>query len=363
MRARIGLAVAVAVAGLLVVAASSPAAAGTAGVVYSGSGTARVVALTFDDGWSAENTRRIFDILRRRHVMATFFPYARAVAGAPALWKAIAVAGYPIANHTTNHPDLTTLPAWRVRAELETARTTIERITGRPMVRVFRPPYGAWNAMVLHEAAAAGFVTAVLWDVSSADTAQHSSWGSIARAAMRGGNGSIVLMHGGPDVTPAILDSVITSYASRGFRFVTIPQLLGSKRAPWPTPTPVKTPKPTLPICKPTPSPSGTPAASTSPTPESSATPGASGSPDASAAPGAGGIPGASGSPGTTPTPSPTPRATAPCRTPAPTPSPTPSGTTRSSASPTGSAGPSPPADAPAGAPGMAEPPDWDPAE
>jgi len=345
--------VAIAFACLLLVVSSSTAAAGSAGVVYSGSRTARVVALTFDDGWSAENTRRIFDILRRRHVMATFFPYARAVTGAPALWKAIAAAGYPIANHTTNHPDLTTLPGWRVRAELETARTTIERITGRPMVRVFRPPYGAWNATVLQEAAAAGFVTAVLWDVSSADTAQHSSWGSIARAAMRGTNGSIVLMHGGPDVTPAILDSVITSYASRGFKFVTIPELLGSKRAPWPTPTPRKTPKPTLPLCRPSPVPS------VEPSPDVTASPDATPGPDTSPAPDAGGSPEAS--PGATPTPSRTPSPTAPCRTPSPspTPTPTPAETPGSSAGPAGS-GAAPPGSGQPATPGAEPPADWD---
>jgi peptidoglycan/xylan/chitin deacetylase (PgdA/CDA1 family) len=199
-----------------------------ANLVFHGPRSARVVALTFDDGWSVQATREIFDVLQRQHVAATFFPVAMDVERAPALWRSIAAAGYPIGNHTKNHPDLTTLPAWRVRAELQAAQTMIEAVTGQPMLPVFRPPYGAWNDTVLQAAHDVGFDTALLWDVASADTAQHSSWLSIVGNALGGRNGSIVLMHAGPSVTPAILDQVIDAYRSRGFGFVTIPQLLGT---------------------------------------------------------------------------------------------------------------------------------------
>jgi hypothetical protein len=40
-------------------------------------------------------------------------------------------------------------------------------------------------------------------------------------------------MHAGPSVTTEVLRSIIVSYRSRGFTFVTIPELLGSRRAPW----------------------------------------------------------------------------------------------------------------------------------
>ena len=268
---RLRVAIAAALVGLAVLTVVPPPAdAGTSYLIFHGTRARPVIALTFDDAWSVSNTQRIFDILQRRKVKATFFPYARAVLGAKSLWRRIAAAGYPIGNHTYNHAKLTSLSPAGIRNELITARRTIEGVTGRPMLRVYRPPGGAYNATVQREAAAAGFPTTVMWDISSADTARHSSWSSIQRRALSGSNGSIVLMHCGPAVTPAILDAVITGYQKRGFRFVTIPELLGSRVAPWPTSPPKPTPTPTL---TPTPAPSASPSEEPTPTPLPSETP------------------------------------------------------------------------------------------
>jgi len=268
---RLRAAVAAALVGLAVLTVVPPPAdAGTSYLIFHGTRARPVIALTFDDAWSVSNTQRIFDILQRRKVKATFFPYARAVLGAKSLWRKIAAAGYPIGNHTYNHARLTRLSPSAIRGELTKARETIERVTGRPMLRVYRPPGGASNATVQREAAAVGFPTTVMWDVSAADTAQHSSWSSIQRRALSGSNGSIVLMHCAFAVTPAILNAVITGYQKRGFQFVTIPELLGSKMAPWPTSPPKPTPTPTP---TPTPAPSASPSEEPTPTPLPSETP------------------------------------------------------------------------------------------
>ena len=210
-------------------------------VLTHGPRNQQVVALTFDDGYSPTATANIFAILESEHVAATFFPYAAAVRLAPALWRAIAAAGYPIANHTTNHPDLTTLPAWRVRAELDVARTTIRQITGRPMLDVFRPPYGAWNATVLREAALAGCRAAVLWDVDSRDWTGIAA-SAIAARAEEGTDGSIILMHAGPAQTPLALPYIIEWYRAHGYGFVTVPEILAARLA---VPQPSAPPAPT----------------------------------------------------------------------------------------------------------------------
>jgi len=267
--ARLRVAVAVTLVGLAILTVVPPPAdADTSYLIFHGTRARPVIALTFDDAWSFSNTQRIFDILQRRKVKATFFPYGRAVLGAQPLWRKIAAAGYPIGNHTYNHARLTRLSPSAIRGELTKARETIERVTGRPMLRVYRPPGGAYNATVQREAAAVGFPTTVMWDVTAADTAQHSSWSSIQRRALSGSNGSIVLMHCAFAVTPAILDAVITGYQKRGFQFVTIPELLGSKMAPWPTNPPKPTPTPTpTPSASPSEEPTPTPLPSESPTP------------------------------------------------------------------------------------------------
>ena len=220
---------ALALALLLASAVAATATEPTVRVIYHGPRDKPVVALTFDDGYSTSNCAKVLDILERRKVQATFFPYARAVRGAPAFWRRVAEAGYPIANHSTTHPNMTRLSLKAATAEISRARTIIERVTGERMIRVFRPPYGAWNKTVIEAARAAGFPTVLLWDVDDRDWSRSVSTSAMLKAALRGRNGSVILMHCGPSVTPKILEKVIDAYQKRGFGFVTVPQLLSGK--------------------------------------------------------------------------------------------------------------------------------------
>ena len=191
-----------------------------------GSRTQKVVALTFDDGYSPAETRAIFTILKAEHVTATFFPYARATLEAPSLWRQIAAAGYPIGNHTYSHKNLTHLSTAAVVSELTRARATVARITGRAQPPVMRPPYGAYTTATRHAAALAGYSTLALWDVDTRDWSGISA-STIVSRAIAGTRGSIVLMHAGPANTPRALRAIIASYRRRGYAFVTVPELLG----------------------------------------------------------------------------------------------------------------------------------------
>jgi len=196
-------------------------------VVFHGARDRRVVALTFDDGYAPWNCWRILRILHEERVTATFFVNGLYIHRDPALWRAIAAAGYPIGNHTYSHHDIRRLSHERLLAEITATRREVERVTGRPMAPIFRPPYGARNAASDATAAEAGFPTIVLWDVSAVDATLAPRPAASIRAATRGRNGSIVLFHAGPSVTPRILREVIRSYRDRGFTFVTVPELLG----------------------------------------------------------------------------------------------------------------------------------------
>ena len=203
------------------------AATGTYATAYRyGPRTRKVVALTFDDGYSPSATLAIFKILQDEHVRATFFPYARAMNGAPSLWRQIAAAGYPIGNHTYSHANLTHLSTSGAVAELTSARATIRRVTGRSEPAIMRPPYGAYTTATRHAAALAGYPKMVLWDVDTRDWSGISASTIVARAVI-GTRGSIVLMHAGPANTPKALRAIIANYRARGYGFVTVPELLG----------------------------------------------------------------------------------------------------------------------------------------
>ena len=215
---------------LLAVSGSSARAAGSAAQVSSGPRNLKQVALTFDDGSSPANCRRILAELVTAGAPATFFPIAAAMDLDPAFWRLVADLGYPIGDHTLTHPQMPSLSYSAQVHQLAASRAIVESTIGRKMLNVFRPPYGAWNAATLRAAEATGFPTVITWDVSDRDTSPQGSLKEMLAAADRGTNGSVILMHCGPNATPYLLPSIIDHYRSLGFRFVTVPQLLG---LPW----------------------------------------------------------------------------------------------------------------------------------
>ncbi len=196
-------------------------------IVSHGPRDERVVALTFDDGWNAGTLRRIYRILLREHVPATFFVTGIYVQRAPSLWRHIAASGFGLANHSYLHRDARRLSARRMARDLALTREVVEATTGRPMLAAFRPPYGYRTPTTDRRAAAAGFPAIVLWDVSGADTAHRPTVASVVRHASAGRPGSIILLHAGPRVTPRALPQIIARYRARGFRFVSLEELLG----------------------------------------------------------------------------------------------------------------------------------------
>jgi peptidoglycan-N-acetylglucosamine deacetylase len=193
-------------------------------VITHGSRDRHWVALTFDDGWSADRCAQIADTLRARNVTATFLINGMIVRSAPKRWRTI-LRGFPVANHTLSHPWLTRSNEAEIRRQIQVNERATERVLGRPMQRLLRPPYGAYDQRVVRIAASMGY-RVVLWDTSGVDTSAGSST-TVVRNATRGINGSIVLLHCGPAVTPAAIGPIISSYKARGFKFVDLATMLG----------------------------------------------------------------------------------------------------------------------------------------
>ena len=107
----------------------------------------REIALTFDDG-PGPYTPDILSILEREHVPATFFEVGVLERYFYASTARIVADGDVIGDHTQLHAPMSKLPAAKQRAELLDQAAAIGRY-GASFPRLFRPPYGLWNATTL----------------------------------------------------------------------------------------------------------------------------------------------------------------------------------------------------------------------
>jgi peptidoglycan/xylan/chitin deacetylase (PgdA/CDA1 family) len=208
-----------------------------AAVVSHGPRDAKLVALTFDDGWDAPNVARILRFLIAHRVNATFFPTAQAIQLSPKTWQLVAQSGFPIGNHTYHHISLKGLCFEKQLVELNKARIAIAE-QPLPMQGLMRPPYEEFDMNTRLAAAAAEEQYVVLWDI---DTLDWTGIGkdAIARRALAGKSGSIILMHTSSHATTAALSRIVARYRARGYTFATVGQMLG---VPGPAPFPITSP-------------------------------------------------------------------------------------------------------------------------
>ncbi|WP_296201091.1 polysaccharide deacetylase family protein [uncultured Hyphomicrobium sp.] len=98
------------------------------------------VALTFDDGPSAEWTPQILDILKEKGAKATFFIVGENGEANPSLVQRLLADGHEIGNHTFTHPNLGETSEQVSRIEINATQRLVEALTGRSM-RLFRAPF------------------------------------------------------------------------------------------------------------------------------------------------------------------------------------------------------------------------------
>jgi peptidoglycan/xylan/chitin deacetylase (PgdA/CDA1 family) len=186
----------------------------------------RQVAIGFDDG-PAPDTNAFVTMLERAKTMATFFMIGRQVVGQyrKMLLRELRD-GDALGDHSFNHPDLT--QSGHVYAELAKTIRAIRSVSGYTPC-VFRPPYGAYRPSVVRIARSLGLAT-VLWNVDPRDWALPGVRAIEQQVLAQVRPGSIIISHdgGGPrGETLAAFPSIIASLQARGYRIVTIPELLG----------------------------------------------------------------------------------------------------------------------------------------
>lgn len=186
----------------------------------------KLVALTFDDGPSPY-TPQVLRVLEREGAHATFFVIGNQVAGGARDMRRALADGDAIGNHTYTHANVAGGGSFAA-GQLRRTTTTIRAATGYTPC-LFRAPYAAISGALFSVARAQGMLT-IGWNVDPFDWSRPGTAAIYSRVVGAVQRESIVIMHdggGARDQTVAALPRVIGTLRARGFRFVTVPELLG----------------------------------------------------------------------------------------------------------------------------------------
>jgi peptidoglycan-N-acetylglucosamine deacetylase len=190
------------------------------------------VALTFDDG-PGPYTPEVLRILVREHVPATFFEVGIEERYFHAATAQIVARGYPIGDHTETHAPMSELKRKAQLSQLIQESAAIGNY-GAPFPRLFRPPYGVWNATTLSLLRKYKMLM-VMWSVDTDDYERPGVSVIVQRALAGLKPGAIILLHdagGDRSQTAAALPLIIRGLRRRGYKPVTIPRLLLDNPAP-----------------------------------------------------------------------------------------------------------------------------------
>ncbi|MFZ0917357.1 MAG: polysaccharide deacetylase family protein [Candidatus Udaeobacter sp.] len=183
------------------------------------------IAMTFDDGPHATNTPKLLEMEAERHIKLTFFVLGECVAQNPDVLRREVAEGHEIGNHSWSHPNLAKLSDANVRSQLQRTEEIIVKTAGiKP--KLMRPPYGELTKrqriLVNHEF---GYKV-ILWDVDPLDWKRPGS-NVVAQRIIAGARpGSIILSHDIHPPTIAAMPQVFDALLAKGFKFVTVSELL-----------------------------------------------------------------------------------------------------------------------------------------
>jgi len=219
------------------------------------------IAMTFDDGPSATLTPKLLDLLAAQHIKVTFFVIGENVAEHPEIVARAAREGHEIGNHSWSHPNFAKMSQESVRSQLQRTDDAIKNATGkRPTL--MRPPYGSLTDREKHWIHDEFGYQIILWDVDPYDWKRPGPTVVRNRILKETRPGSIVLSH---DIHPGTIEampSTLEALEAKGFKLVTVSELIGMATPE--TPRPSAKPK-ASPSASAKPSPSFAPSPASSP--------------------------------------------------------------------------------------------------
>ncbi|HTZ98338.1 MAG TPA: polysaccharide deacetylase family protein [Terriglobales bacterium] len=198
--------------------------------------SSKKLALTYDDGPNTPHTLHLLEVLAKHNVRATFFLIGQNVQKRPDIARDIAKAGHALGNHTFTHPNLIFASAEQTETQLQQCQQAISDATGETP-RLFRPPFGGRKPGTLQIARSLG-LEPVMWNITGWDWKGKPSNYIEKKIGKQVRGGDVILLHDGSHAvfgadrsqTVIATDRLISRYRAEGFEFLTIPQMMESRR-------------------------------------------------------------------------------------------------------------------------------------
>lgn len=176
----------------------------------------KLISLTFDDGPNEEFTTQLLDVLSKHDVKATFFVMGAYVDEFPEVARRIVSDGHTIANHTYNHPDLSTVSDEEVVKQFIWTQESIHDVTG-VWPTIYRLPFGAGGKRVID---LMDDMTSILWNIDSMDWYYQDTTLTYNHIMENLHPNSLLLMHDTHQATPDVIDLLIPVLKDQGYEFV-----------------------------------------------------------------------------------------------------------------------------------------------
>jgi peptidoglycan/xylan/chitin deacetylase (PgdA/CDA1 family) len=214
------------------------------------------IAITFDAGSDDSKTLEILQILNENQLKCTMFLTGKFIEEHPELVKRMLTEGHEMANHTYDHPHLTTyeidsrhdllpdISRQFIHRQLLKTDSVYFSLTGQHLQPFWRAPFGEYNDEILTWAAEAGYLH-IYWtgsfdthdwvtdEASSLFKTPNEVYDRILameKQQQAGLNGVIVLMHLGSQRTEnhvyEVLPKLIRTIRDKGYSLGKISELL-----------------------------------------------------------------------------------------------------------------------------------------
>ena len=196
---------------------------------YVGDAEEKKIYLTFDCGYENGNTPAILEALKKHDVSATFFVVGNYLETSPELTKRMVAEGHIVGNHTYHHPDMSSISDLAsFQKEIDDVASLYQSITGKEMIKYYRPPQGKYSTENLKMAKELGYNTFfwslayVDWNVDNQPTKEEA----FDKLLTRIHPGAIVLLHSTSKTNEEILDELLTKWEEMGYTFAPLSELI-----------------------------------------------------------------------------------------------------------------------------------------